>query len=335
MIRTLFLFLASIALATAATAPLQIFFVDVEGGQMTLIVTPAKETILVDGAWPGFGGRDVARLGVIMDSLGFKSIDYLVMTHYHLDHVGGVPAVVAKFPVQTFIDHGANTETGAQAQRFQQDYIKAVGASKRMTVKPGDTLPIKDVRIDIVSARGVMTDKPLKGAGQSNPLCAGAQKANKKPDENEMSVGFILTYGKFRFADFGDITRNNELELACPSNKIGKVSLYLITHHGSELSNAKELVHAMAPRVAISNNGVKKGGSPQAMQTILSSPGLADLWQLHTAAAGDPKSNTKDDFIANPGTAADPGHYFAVRVEKSGTFTIHNTRNNLEKTYKP
>ena len=94
-----------------AAKTLDVYFVDVEGGQATLIVTPSKESILVDTGWPGFNGRDAGRIKAAAKAAGVKKIDYLVLTHYHMDHAGGITQLVEKLPVKTFVDHGPNRET--------------------------------------------------------------------------------------------------------------------------------------------------------------------------------------------------------------------------------
>jgi beta-lactamase superfamily II metal-dependent hydrolase len=310
---------------------LDIYFVDVEGGQATLLVTPAGESLLVDAGWPGNNNRDAERIIAAAKHAGLKQIDYLLMTHYHLDHVGGVAGLAALFPVKAIIDHGENTESGRQAAELSASYQKALAAARHVTVKAGDLLPLKGVRIEVLAARGVTVPAALPGAGKSNPLCAGEARKPDDASENARSVGVLVTFGKFRFLDLADLTWNKELELACPVNKIGTVDLYLTNHHGLDQSNPRSLVHAVAPRVAVMNNGLRKGGSPPAWQIISSAPGLQDLWQLHFSQAGGTANNVPPERIANP--EGDPGHYILVAAEKNRKMTVTNSRTGQAKKY--
>ncbi len=327
-----FLVLALAALPLPAAKSLQVYFIDVEGGQATLIVSPSGESMLVDAGWPGNNGRDSDRIVAAAKLAGVKQIDYLLMTHYHLDHVGGIPELAAKIPVVTYIDHGPNTETNAGARKLSAAYDELVAKGKHLVVKPGDKIPLKGVEIDVVAARGEKLGAPLKGAGQPNPACASVEPKAEDTSENGRSVGFILKYGNFRFADLADLTWNKELALACPINLIGTADVYLITHHGMDISNSPAILSALRPIVAVGNNGVKKGGSPGSFKVIRGTPGFQDLWQLHLAdAAGD--LNSPEQFVAN--LEADcRGNYIRLTAEPSGAFTITNSRNNLTKTYK-
>ncbi|MGE5645341.1 MAG: ComEC/Rec2 family competence protein [Acidobacteriota bacterium] len=322
--------LATVWAAPAAPAPgLRIYFIDVEGGQATLIATPSGESMLVDAGWPG--ARDADRIAAAAKSAGVKRIDYLLVTHHHLDHVGGVPDVAAKIPVVTFVDHGPSVETDALARKLQAAYDAVLPKGKHLVVKPGDRIPLAGVEVQVVAARGEAIAKPLAGAGAPNGACAGVKPQEADPSENARSAGFLLSYGKFRFADFGDLTWNKELALVCPNNLIGTTDVYLVSHHGVDISNSPAFVHALHPKVAIMNNGAKKGGSPKAWTVIRESPGLEDLWQLHTAVEG---RNSPEQFIANPEGAADQGNWLALTARADGSFTVKNSRNGFEKAYK-
>jgi hypothetical protein len=174
----------------------------------------------------------------------------------------------------------------------------------------------------------------LPGAGAPNPLCAGAKRKDNDPSENAQSVGMLITYGKFRMIDLGDLTWNKELGLACPDNKIGAVDVYLSTHHGMDLSGAPPLVQALHPLVAITNNGAKKGGSPEAWQTMHSSPGLEDIWQLHYALEAGKANNAPEAFIANLEEHCQ-GNWIKLSAGPDGRFTVTNGRNGKTKTYQP
>ena len=328
MTRWILVLMATLSLATAANKTVEFYFVDVEGGQATLIVTPNKESVLVDAGWPGFDKRDAHRIMLAAKKAGVKKIDYLVTTHFHLDHVGGVQQLAEMMPVITFVDHGDNRETGPPAERLTKSYLEAIKTGKRLTVKPGDKLPLKNVDIEILTADGNITNR----TGKTNPLCANPKMKEEDPSENARSVGFLLTYGKFKFVDLGDLTWNKELDLACPVNRIGEVDLYLTTHHGSDQSGAQELVHALKPKVAIMNNGAKKGGSASAWQIVKASPGLQDMWQVHFALAGGKENNVQDMFIANTDEVGTE-HYLHVSAEATGKFEVINSRNKFKKSY--
>jgi competence protein ComEC len=321
-------------LAAAPHKTLDLYFIDTEGGQATLVVTPSGESLLVDAGWPGFGGRDADRIIAAAKRAGLDHIDYLLVTHYHADHVGGVPQLAAKYPVKTVIDHGPNNETGAQADRLESAYKEAIATGiKHMTVKPGDVLPLKDVRVEVVAANGECILKPVKGGGQSNQVCATEAPKAADPTENARSIGTIMTFGRFRFVDLGDLTWNKELALACPDHMIGPVDLYLTTHHGMDLSGSASMVYGLHPRVAIMNNGARKGGSPAAWKIVSASPGLEDMWQIHYSLAGGKDANVAEERIANMEERCQ-GFGIDVVAEKSGTFTVTNLRNGFSKTYK-
>lgn len=314
-----------------AAKQLSIYFIDVEGGQCTLIVSPSGESLLVDAGWPGFQGRDADRIVKTAKKAGLKRIDHLLITHYHTDHVGGITQLAERFPVSNYIVHGKNTETGKGADYLQEAFDRAAAKGTTTVVKAGDSIPLKGLDIKVVSARGEVLAQPLPGAGQPNPLCANATRQNPDPSENARSLGFVLTYNKFRFVDLGDLTWNKETDLVCPVDKLGKVDVLLSTHHGSSQSNPPALVHSLAPRVVVMNNGAKKGGDAGPWKVYKSSPGLEDLWQLHFAVASGKEANVEDPYIANlqsPG-----GGNLLLTVEQTGRFRLLNFRNKFEKVY--
>jgi competence protein ComEC len=305
--RTLFaLFLAAVvtvapAQAQAPAKTLQIYYIDTEGGQATLFVAPSGETLLVDVGNPG--GRDTDRIMLALQDAGVKQIDHLVLTHYHGDHVGGLAEFAKRMPIKRFYDHGPAAEGDrAGGQGFMEQYTQIHANAVRTIVKPGDKITIPGLDITVVSSAGQVIKSNLPGAGRPNPACAGfAEKDLSKvfdPD-NAYSVGFVLGFGRFRTIDLGDLTWNHEGQLMCPANRIGTVDLYLTTHHGINQSNAPAIVHALQPRVAIMNNGTRKGGSLETFQTLASSPGLEDLWQLHWSHNVMTEHNAPGAFIAN------------------------------------
>ena len=316
----------------AAAKPLEIFFIDVEGGQSTLFVTPAGQSLLIDTGWPGNAFRDANRIVAACKLAHVKKIDYLLITHFHMDHVGGVPQLVAKMPVGTFIDHGPNRETSKSAQVPYEDYVKAIGGSNHIVAKPGDRLPIKGLDAVVVSADGNLIDHALPGAGEPNRYCEGVAHKETDPSENARSLGTVITFGSLKIVDLGDLTWNKELELVCPNNKLGKADIFIVSHHGIDWSNSPALVHALAPRVAVMDNGSKKGGTPAAWDVVKSSPGLLDLWQLHFADAGGKEHNSGDPFLANV-TEADTGFYLKLTANSDGSFEVYNPRNKFSKQY--
>lgn len=319
----------------AGADTLDIRFIDVEGGQATLIVSPSGESILVDAGWPGFDGRDADRIAAAASKAGVSRIDYLIMTHYHTDHVGGVPQLAERIPIVNFVDHGQNTEAGRQrGEALDAAYYKVREKGNHIIVKPGDIIPIKGLKVQVVSARGKVIEDALPGAGASNPLCASVERKREDTGENGKSVGILVTHGKFRFVDLGDLTWNIELGLACPANKLGEVDVYLTSHHGLAASGPAAIVHALRPRVAILNNGVKKGGAPVAWQVVNNSPGLERFWQLHYTLAAGEANNAQDRYIANM-VADGRGYGLNLSAQADGAFTLTNERTGYQETYAP
>jgi competence protein ComEC len=322
----------SFAATTPTPKPLQIYFVDVEGGQATLIISPSGQSLLIDTGWPGYEGRDADRIVAAAHQAGLTQIDYVLITHHHRDHVGGVPQLVDGIKVGTFVDHGPNLEDSEVTRADYAAYEKAIAGHGHVVVKPGWGLPIKDMEVRVLSAAGEHLTTPLPNAGEANSYCKGEPAAAVDDTENARSVGVMLTFGKFRFLDLGDLTKKKELEIACPNNLLGTVDLFLVTHHGADLSNSKPLVWALHPRVAVFDNGPRKGASPAAWQIVHDSPGLEDLWQLHYAAESDKDHNINPERIANVKENCE-GKYLKVTAEKDGTFTVTNQRTGEQKTY--
>ncbi|MBZ5660849.1 MAG: MBL fold metallo-hydrolase [Acidobacteriia bacterium] len=325
---------------------LNIYFIDVEGGQSTLFVTPSGQSLVVDTGWAG--GRDADRIVAVAKQAGLTQIDYLVLTHYHGDHAGGLVDLSKRIPIKTFVDHGPPMEETRNVPQTFNSYVPVRDKGQHILAELGARLPIKGADFTVVSAAAQTITKALPGAGAANPLCADFQAKDEAKDdllagENKQSVGMVISLGKFRMVDFGDLTWNKEHDLACPNNLIGTIDLYLVSHHGQDISSLPMMVHAMHPRVAVMNNGAKKGGAVATFETLKSSPGLEDLWQLHYAEdAGD--HNMPKDFIANLGTGGtlqtgvpDEGTVYTIHVEArpDGSFTVTNTRNGKQKEYGP
>jgi competence protein ComEC len=325
------LLISSFSLARPAK-PLQIYFIDVEGGQATLVVSPAGESVLIDTGWAG--ARDADRIVAAAKAAGLKRIDYVFITHFHQDHVGGVADLLLRIPVGLFVDHGPNQEDSDRTRSDYAAYEKATEHSKRVHLKPSEGVPLKGVTLQVLAAAGQVITDPLPSAGEANLFCNSESAAQEDKTENAQSLGVLITYGKFRFLDLGDLTKKKELELVCPNNLIGTVDLYLVTHHGAAADNPKSLVWALRPRVAIMNNGDHKGGSGEAWQMVHDSPGLAELWQLHYAMDAGKEHNVAADLIANVDTDRD-GHSIRVVAKASGSFTVINSRNGYSRQYAP
>ncbi len=333
----LFALLAVHALQPAAAQDraqnhLIIYSIDVEGGQSTLLVAPSGESLLVDTGWPGNGGRDAERIQTAMRDAGIKRIDHVLITHYHSDHVGGVPDLVSRVEVGEFLDHGPNREDTPTTQAGYEAYLKAIAGHTRRIVHPGDTIQIAGLSVVVLTADGEHASEVSGIVPAPNPYCAKEHSWPTDPTENARSAGILVTFGKFKFLDLGDLTGQKEVALVCPSNPIGTVDLFLVSHHGMDLSNSRALVDAIHPRAAIMNNGAHKAGMPVAWQTVHDSPGLEALWQLHTAENSDAAHNSPEALIANPKGDED-GNYLKVVASSDGSFSVTNSRTGMTEQY--
>jgi competence protein ComEC len=330
---TLLMLASLLAAGSASPKVLRIFAIDVEGGQATLIVAPSGDSLLVDAGWAGFNGRDADRIVSAAKIAGVSKIDYLITTHYHTDHVGGVPQLAARIPIGTFVDHGPNIQDSPDASGAYDAYLAAVGKSQRKIVKPGDRFELGEADVQVLSAGGEVITKPVAGGGEKNSNCGVDPRPEEDFRENAQSVGILITFGRFRFLDLGDLTRKRELKLACPLNLVGNVDLFLVSHHGYSESNSKALVWGVQPRAAILNAGSHKGGIPLAWQIVHGSPRMSDIWQLHYPVDAGPNNNSPEPLIANPEGQVDSGHYISVSALEDATFTVVNSRNKFSKTY--
>jgi competence protein ComEC len=338
---------------------LDIYVVDVEGGNATLFVAPSGESLLID---TGNGGaaadRDASRIMAAVEDAGVRRIDHLITTHYHGDHFGAMEPLARRLPIVEFIDHGANVQPNPAADTFLTTvYPSLYAKGSHVVAKPGDRVTLGDVAVRIVTAAGNAIERPLLGAGMANPHCDGYAAKDPDPSENAQSVGSHITFGRFRALHLGDLTWNKEYDLMCPVNRIGTVDLFIVSHHGQAVSNGPVLVHAIRSRVAVMNNGTRKGGQPDAMKVLFSAPGLEDLWQMHFSLLSGQEYTVPGAFIANtldepltampiealaapaPGSgAAPPAHngaayWLKVSAQRDGTFTVTNARNGFTKTY--
>src|SRR5579862_6948275 len=303
MFRTWWLSSALSLLAAAAvgqTRTLDVYVIDVEGGNATLFVSPSHESLLIDTGNAGAAAaRDAGRIMDAIKDAGLQQIDHLIITHWHGDHFGGLAELAAKIPIREFIDHGPNVQPGQAADTFLKDvYPQLYAKAKHTVAKAGDRIAMAGLDVRVVTSAGQTIKTPLPGAGKANPYCANFKTADANA-EDPQSVGIHVTFGKFRTIHLGDITKNKEFELMCPNNRIGPVDVLLGLHHGQASSNSEVLVHALHPRVAIMNDGTRKGGEPEVMKTVHSSPGLEDLWQLHFSVLSGQEYTVPGMFIAN------------------------------------
>jgi competence protein ComEC len=323
-------------------------------------VSPTGESLLVDTG--NAGDRDLGRIVETLKTAGVKQIDHMWTTHYHGDHVGSLLNLAKQVPIMHFYDHGKpHASDRIVSAAFLSSY-EELSQGKRTIVKPGDKVKMNGLDITAVASANQFIRSNLSGGGRQNAACTGVEKKDESayadPDNGDSS-GFVLAYGRFRTIDLGDLTWNGELDLMCPTNRIGTVDLYLTSHHGLAKSGSPALVHGLQPRVAVMNNGTRKGGEPDAFRVLYESPGLEDVWQLHWAYNVG-LENSPATFVANiednatiagvlvpdpaaprggrggfAGAAHTPAHLIKVSAQQDGTFTVTNTRNNFTKTYKP
>jgi beta-lactamase superfamily II metal-dependent hydrolase len=311
---------------------LEIYWIDTEGGAATLLVTPDGPLVLVDAGNPG--SRDPERIAdVVHNVIGTDTIDVVLVTHYHSDHVGGVPELAERVSIGEYWDHGDTTETCGGCTQLFDDYL-AVAGGNRTTIVAGDARTIGSVELSFVTARGELITEPLTD-GAANPACDAATNMPETTDENTMSIGFVARFGAFDFLDLGDLYWFEEHQLACPNNLIGQIDVYQTTHHGLAASGATQLVHGIAPTLVVMNNGATKGGAPASFDTVFSAPGTPDLWQQHLSVNNDAAHNSEAELIGNIVDGAnDEGHWIRATIDgPSGTITLRNARNAHERVY--
>jgi competence protein ComEC len=348
---------SSVFAQSSTRKTLDIYVVDVEGGNAVLLVTPSGESLLIDTGNGGAGAaRDAERVAAAVRDAGLKQIDHLIITHYHNDHIGALSELAARVPIQEFIDHGANVQPGPNIDPTMQKYAELYSKAKHTVVKPGDKIPVAGLDWRIVAAAAKTIQTALPGGGKPNPYCASFKAQDIPQTEDDQSVGSFITFGRFHTLHLGDLTLNRQFELMCPTNRLGTVNLMLLGRHGNV--NSELLVHALHPEAAVMNNGTRKGGQPESMKVLFSSPGLEDIWQMHFSQLGGQEYTVPGMFIANgvdeqqlampvepmpaPAQGAQvppaPAHngtsyYFKISAREDGTFTVTNTRNGFSKTY--
>jgi len=352
---------ATVGVAQTGRMTLDIYVVDVEGGNAVLFVTPSGESVLIDSGNGGVAAvRDAERILAAAKDAGLAQIDHLITTHYHGDHIGGLAELAARIPIKEFIDHGPNAQPNPNMDAFLQGGYRELYSKEKHTVaKPGDRIPVAGVDWRVVTSAAEVIKTPVQGKATPNPYCANfTPQTGVNLTEDDQSLGTFITFGKFRTIHLGDLTLNRQFDLMCPNNRLGTVDLLIAARHGNV--NAELLSHALRPQVIVTNNGTRKGAQPDAMKIFFTSPNIEDVWQIHFSQLSGQEFTAPGLFIANlfdqqqeamplapltpppQGQQAPPApehngkaYYLKISARRDGVFTVTNTRNGFTKTYKP
>jgi len=350
---------AALVSAQRQAKTLDIYVVDVEGGNASLFVSPSGESLLIDTGNGGMAApRDAGRIVEAAKDAGISQIDHLITTHWHGDHYGGLAELASRMPIRHFIDHGANIQPADATDEFLKTTYPALYAKGKHTIaKVGDVIPLAGVNVRVIASAGQVIRTPLSGAGKPNPSCNIPRRQTQPIPEDTQSVTTHFTFGRFRALHPGDLTIDKEFDLMCPNNRVGTVDVLVGPHHGQDTSNSEAFVHGLQPRVVVMNNGTRKGGWPDVMRSFYTSPRFEDLWQMHFsllsgqefAAPGVFTANVVDDQpnalpvapMPAPGANAPPppvhngrAYWVKVSAREDGTFTVTNTRNGFTREYR-
>src|SRR5215468_10730839 len=340
-LRSAFYLTAAIAVAAVlargvqAASTLDIYFIDVEGGQSTLLVTPAGQALLIDTGYAGFDNRDPNRIFAAAHDAGVTRLDYLLITHFHADHAGGAAEVAKRLPVATFVDYGEPIEKSEFSRAPFAAYTAVRGRGASLHPRPGDKLALTCVDVQVLSAGGAVLSQPTqRTTGVRNPACATLGKQPELEGENPRSIGIRIAFGSFTFLDLGDLPGADLAALACPNNLLGHADVYLVPHHGNKDTAIPAVLAPVSPRVAILNNGATKGGDPTAFKTLHNATGIEGVWQLHRSQ-NKGAVNFPDAFIANFDEGAkDGGAWIKISAQSNGAFNVTNGRTGATTSYK-
>jgi beta-lactamase superfamily II metal-dependent hydrolase len=328
--------LALLAASLNAAPNLEIYVIDVEGGKSVLLVSPSGQSMLFDAGWPAANNRlaSTERIVEAVEAAGLRRIDFLVISHFDIDHIGDITLLAAKVPIEHIYDHGEYLTTNPQAAERFAAYAAMRDKIGHTVLHVGDKLPIRGVDVRVLSAAGQLITKPLPNAGARNALCDTYKQQDTlaKDFEDNQSIGLLITSGKFRMLDLADLEAHYSHDLVCPRNLIGTVDVYNANVHGQFKGIAPELVGALHAPVIIQANGARKGADAQTWPVLRAAPGLQDIWQLHQSLNAGKDANPPDDFIANL-EPADTFKWIQISAAKDGTFKVTNTRNGFSKSY--
>jgi len=327
------------AILHGAPRTFDIYFIDVEGGAATLIVTPAGQSLLIDTGFPG--ERDAGRIAkVALEVAGLKQIDHCVITHWHRDHVGGVPALAKLIPIKNYYDHGLPQTIAADMQAEFIDAYKQTTSGRSVTLKPGDEIKIQRAsrslpvfKVQVIAAGGMVLGEQ-SSTPQIRPCGENFEAKAEDKSDNVNSIGILLTFGRFRFFDGGDLTRNIENRIGCPKNIIGAVDVFQVDHHGVDSSNNPTLVRSIKPRVAIIDNGPRKGAESRTFATLKSTPELQAIYQLHRNLRTTDNDNTMAGYIANEEESCQ-GNFIRLSIEpNSQSYTVSIPARQISRRYR-
>jgi beta-lactamase superfamily II metal-dependent hydrolase len=318
------LLLALVALippALAGDGSAHVYWIDSEGGGSTLIVTPAGESVLIDSG--NAGGRDPGRIHKVAEAAGLRQIDHYITTHFHSDHMGGIPELSTRIPIVHVWDNGLpDTDPDgnkSSAWPLTSKAYRTMEVRERQVVKPGTEIPLKTltgpaVRLQCVIARQEVWPSPTWG--KRTIKLPGSVPPSKPVDtsDNANSSAWIFSFGGFRLYDGGDLTWNTEAKLIVPEVLVPEVDVYQVTHHGLDVSNHPWLIASLRPTVSVMNNGSTKGTAGEVIQTLRAQPRLYAQYQVHKNVRPDSATNNcPDDHIANLDPNCD-GNYIHCRI---------------------